>query len=116
MQVQVSTDNHIGGSAELTRHVEGEVQHALARFGKQIIRVEVHLSDVNGHKSSDKDLRCVMETRLSGVQPVAVNHHAATLEQAIGGAVGKMQRALEHTLGKLGNVRGCAPAGGDFAI
>jgi len=116
MQIQVSTNNHIAGSAELAQYVEGEVQAALQRFSRQITRVEVHLSDENSHKSGDADKRCVMEARLAGLQPVAVNHNAPTVNQAVDGAVEKIARVLERTLGKLGHVKGRTSASGDGGI
>lgn len=112
MQIQVRTDNHIEGSEGLTRHIESELTGSLNRFGKQITRVEVHLADTNSHKSGEADKRCTVEARLAGHQPVAVNHSAPTLHQAIDGAVGKIERRLEHTLGRLGHVKGRAPANG----
>ena len=112
MLIQVHTDNHVEGSTGLTRHVETEVMNSLNRFGQQIVRVEVHLGDNNSHKSGEADKRCVLEARLAGHQPVAVNHNAPTLHQAIGGAVGKIERRLEHTLGRLSHAKGRAPANG----
>ena len=42
MQVQVSTDNNINGSAKLIENIATELQDTLARFGNQITRVDVH--------------------------------------------------------------------------
>lgn len=101
MHVQVNTDARIQGGDSLVREVEAMVRDALGRFADRITRLEVHLSDVNSLKSGE-DKRCVMEARLAGLDPVAASDRAATLRQAIGGAAGKLERALDSTLGRLG--------------
>ncbi len=45
--------------------------------------------------------RCVMEARLPNREPLAVNHLAASQDEAFRGASDKLKRALEHTFGKL---------------
>lgn len=101
MHVQVNTDRSVKGSARLARYVESAVQSSLERFSTRLTRVEVHLSDENSTKPGTDDKRCLMEARLAGLRPIAVRHKAATLEQAIDGATGKLERALESRLGKL---------------
>jgi len=101
MQIQVNTDKTIANHAGLDDHVQTVVTNALHRFGEQITRVEVHLSDNLGQKSADGDNRCLMEARLTGLQPIAVSDHAATLHQAIGGATDKLKRAIDTAVGKL---------------
>ncbi len=99
MQIQVSTDNHTVGSAELTRQVEAVVEGALGRFGDRITRVEVHLSDENSsQKLGDNDKRCVMEARLAGLQPITVSHQGSSLEQAFAGAADTLEKTLKRTL------------------
>lgn len=72
MQIQVNTDNHTAGSAELTRQVESVVKGTLRRFGDRITRIEVHLSDESSSvKARDNDKRCVMEARMAGLQSVS---------------------------------------------
>jgi hypothetical protein len=44
-----------------------------------------------------------LEARLAGLQPIAVSHQAATLEQAIVGAAEKLEHSLDSVLGRLGN-------------
>lgn len=101
MQIQVNTDKTIANHTGLDEHVQTVVTNALHRFGEQITRVEVHLSDNLGQKSADGDNRCLMEARLTGLQPIAVSDHAATLHQAIGGATDKLKRAIDTAVGKL---------------
>jgi ribosomal subunit interface protein len=101
MQIQVHTDHNVEGHEALIQWVESEVRHVLGRFSDQITRVEVHLSDENSDKSGDNDKRCLMEARLSAHQPVAVSHHAGSLNDAFNGAAEKLKRSLESTLGRL---------------
>ena len=102
MQVQVSTDNHVDGSQGLNLHVESVVQTSLARFGTRVTRVEVHFSDENSSaKGHEIDKRCAMEARVAGHPPVAVTHQGATIDQALAGAAGKLERILEKTFGRI---------------
>jgi ribosome-associated translation inhibitor RaiA len=114
MQVQVVTDNHVNGSAGLIENVETDLTDALHRFGNQITRVEVHLGDVNGAKKSGDDKHCLLEARLAGRQPVVVSHDAATVRQALDGAIGKLERSLDKQLGKLSDRKGRVPQGGEL--
>ncbi|MFO7545226.1 MAG: HPF/RaiA family ribosome-associated protein [Trueperaceae bacterium] len=104
MKVQINTDSNIDGNETLIQLAEGVVRNALDRFSAKITRVEVHVSDQNSDKKSGmRDMRCMMEARVSGRQPVAVTHEAASPEEAIEGAAGKLQRALETTFGRMAN-------------
>lgn len=109
MQVLVNTDHHITGSEDVTQLVEAVVAANVERFIDRITRVEVHLNDVNGAKHGERDKRCMMEARVGGVAPVAVTNEAPSLIEAIEGAGGKLQRALEHTLGRLAAKSGRSP-------
>ena len=102
MKIQINTDSNIEGSEELTQQTQAVVESALERFAEHITRVEVHLSDENGDKGGT-DKRCVMEARLEGMQPVAVTDQAENMEQAINGAADKLERLLDHELGRLGD-------------
>jgi len=102
MQILLNTDRNIEGHEALATRVSEEVESALKRFSDRITRVEVHLSDENSDKKGgNDDMRCVMEARLEGRQPVAVTHHAATLDQAVDGAADKLASLIESTLGRL---------------
>ena len=102
MQIQMSTDGNIEGREELATRTNLVVESGLNRFSDHITRVEIHLSDENSDKKGgNDDIRCVMEARLEGRQPVAVTHQAATVDQAVDGAVDKLHRLIESTLGRL---------------
>jgi ribosome-associated translation inhibitor RaiA len=99
MQIHVNTDKNIGRRLGLDEHVETVVQAAIGRFGEQITRVEVHLSDENGPRGGGS--RCTLEARVTGYQPIAVHDSSDNLHQAIGGAADKLKRAIDSALGRL---------------
>ncbi len=104
MQIQINTDSNIEGNDELIQQVEAVVRDAVERFSAQITRVEAHISDKNSDKKfGADDKRCLLEARLAGLQPIAVSHEAATLQQAVDGAAEKLKRSIESTLGRVGN-------------
>lgn len=87
-----------------TRHIDAEmvraeINDALERFAHQITRVEVHIKDVNGPKAGN-DKQCTMEARLAGLGPMVVTADAPDVSAAVTSAAGKLQRLLEHDLGK----------------
>ena len=102
MQILLNTDANIDADEALTTDVNDTVESALKRFSKHITRVEVQLSDENSDKKGgNEDMRCVMEARMEGRQPVAVTHHGATVDQAVDGAADKLHRMIDSTLGRL---------------
>lgn len=101
MQIQINTDNHTDGSTELREEIQTLIEEKLRRFTERITRIEVQLTDENSAaKAGPDDQRCVIEARLSGMQPISVTDRGATPDQAARGAVGKMRNLLESTLGK----------------
>ena len=113
MQVHVITDNHIRGRATLVRDVESQVEAALQRFEPQLMHVDAHLADENGHKRGDNDKTCSLEARLAGLAPLAATGSGATLDQAVADAIEKLVAVLDHKLGKLGNKKGRPSFGGE---
>lgn len=110
MQVLLNSNHSVTGTEELTRRVESVVHGAIGRFGDQVTRVEVHLYDENSRKAGEADKRCLMEARLGGLKPIAVTHHAPSFDEAIDGAADKLERALDHALGRLAETPGRAPS------
>jgi ribosome-associated translation inhibitor RaiA len=106
MQVLINTDKTIERRPGLDQHVESVVRSALDRFGEQITRVEVHLSDDLKEKTVDGANRCLIEARVTGYQTIAVSDHSVTLHQAINGAADKLRRAVDHALGRLHDKKG----------
>ncbi|VAW45369.1 Ribosome-associated inhibitor A [hydrothermal vent metagenome] len=100
MQIQVNTDHNVKGSDLLRQHVESLLNDSLSNFKDEITRVEVHISDENSHKGGDDDLRCTMEARIRGLQPIAVTHHAENIDVAIAGAADRIARSVRKTVEK----------------
>lgn len=101
MLIQVQTDRNIEGRDDLTEKVEASVRDALDRYADRVTRVQVHLGDENSDKKAgDNDKRCTIEVRLAGLQPIAVRDLAPTVEQALDGAIDKLIRAAETTIGR----------------
>ena len=101
MQIQINSDHHISASPQIAGRVQALVHDTLDRYSDRITRVEVHLNDLNGAKHASSDKRCLMEARLGGVGPVSVDHEADSLDLAIDGAMEKLERAIEHKLGRI---------------
>lgn len=105
MQVQVTTDNHISGSAELTASVSAALTEALGRFQPQLTRVDAHLRDQNSRQKRGHDKACTLEARLSGLAPVAASATGQTVQQAVHAAAEKLVALLERRLGRLADRR-----------
>jgi ribosome-associated translation inhibitor RaiA len=103
MDIQLNTDDKISVNEELRDMFTGMISEELKRFGDQVTRLEVHLSDEDGRKTGVNDKRCLIEARLEGIQPIAVTERADTIEQAVSGAIDKLKAALETRIGRLRN-------------
>lgn len=101
MQVQVNTSNGVDNKETLERWATDYLNEHLARFAQDITRVEVQLRDTNGAKSGASDLRCMLEARVTGREPVTATHHAGSQDEAFRGATQRLVHALDHTFGKL---------------
>ncbi len=106
MKIQVNTDSSVKGDQRLEEIVIGEVEDKLERFRDQVTRIEVHIRDENSSKKGGaKDKRCLIEARIRGQEPTAVDHRAPSIDAALNGATKKMRRALETIAGKRGKKR-----------
>ena len=103
MQIQINTDNNIAGSARMATYFTETLEAELSRFSEQLTSVQVHLSDENAEKKGGDDKRCLLEARLKGLKPVVVTHHAENIDLAFSGAIDKLTKSLESTIGKLRN-------------
>jgi len=99
MQIQIGSGHNIKIHEALATEINDLVEGALSRYSDHITRVEVHLSDQNSDKKVGHDtMRCMLEARLEGRQPIAVTHQAPTVDQAVDGAADKLTRLIESTL------------------
>lgn len=106
MQVHVSTDRNIEGDQAAIGYITGLVNAALSRVSDRITRVEIHLSDENSDQRGGTDVRCLIEARMQRRRPVAVTHQAATVDQAVNGAAGKVARLIEGRIDRARNRQG----------
>jgi hypothetical protein len=101
MQVQVNTSNGVANKESLERFAADYLNGCLARFANEITTVQVQLSDENSVRNGAADKRCMLEARMTGHEPLAVNHHAENQDLAFRGAAEKLVHLLDHKLGKL---------------
>ena len=102
MLVQLNTDHNISGDAAFSEYVSKTAAETLARFTKQITRLEVHLSDEKSEvKEGPEEKRCVLEARPAGMQPVSVRAQGGNREQVLEAALQKLVHLLESDLSKL---------------
>ncbi|WP_326950666.1 HPF/RaiA family ribosome-associated protein [Amycolatopsis sp. NBC_01307] len=104
VQIQVNTDHNVHGGEGLATFVTTDLETSLSRFDGWLTRVEVHLSEDGGGKPEDK--KCVIEARPGGKQPVAVTHHATTVDDAYAGAAHKLGKVLDSRYTKAHDHKG----------
>jgi len=104
MTIQINTDKNIHGTETLIAQYEAQVESKLSRFSDHITRLEVHLSDQNGHKAGHHTKRCLLEARMERRLPIAVSNQADTLDHAIDGALDKLTASLATIVSKLNNL------------
>jgi ribosome-associated translation inhibitor RaiA len=103
MKVQFNTDKTINGDERHEDFFTTQIAEELDRFQSHITRLEVHVSDENGKKEGLEDIRCLLEARLEGMQPIAVSNQADTIDLAVSGALNKLKASLKTTLGRSQN-------------
>ncbi len=106
MNIEIRTDNHIHNSERLIEYVRAEITKYFQRHSERITHFSVHLSDVNGDKKAEDDIRCMIEAHVAGFKPIAVINKANNIDAAVHGAIEKLKRNLEHLLEKQEHVRG----------
>ncbi len=107
MQINVNSDNHVRLNGQSIAQFQGIVADALDRFAARITRVEIHLTDENSRaKGGDDDLRCALEARLAGLQPIAVTANGGKLDQVVAAATDKLVKILDRTLHRQDHAKG----------
>ena len=101
MQVLLNSDNQIKDHRAMTSYLETVLAQSLSHFGQRVVRIDAHLSDDNSAAKADvDDIHCTLEAQVVGFAPVVAKDRAATMHQAIQGAVHKLEHALAHAIGK----------------
>ena len=106
MDIQINTSNNLEGRTAVVEHLETVVRDRLSRFENRLTRVELHVGDENGDRSIGGDIRCQIEARPAGRDPVSVSEQADTIDQAASGALGKLATLLDRSFGKLTDRKG----------
>ncbi|MEM6755524.1 MAG: HPF/RaiA family ribosome-associated protein [Planctomycetota bacterium] len=97
MQIQVNFGD-VDASQALNDHTESAVLKELEHVAVQVTRVEVHIRDDKSNRHGADDKRCLMEARIAGEQPLAVDAKGDDLYKAITDAAGKLGRAVNRKL------------------
>ncbi|MGV8922074.1 MAG: hypothetical protein ACOH1L_01825 [Thermomonas sp.] len=105
MKIIINADRNAAHSGELEQEIERAVKSTASRFATQITRTEVRLTDVNNAKDGVDDKKCVIEVRPAGLNPLAVTHHAPSIELAFAGANTKLGSLLESTFARRDSSR-----------
>lgn len=103
MIVQINTDKTLAADDKMQDYFTVRVKKAMQRYQSHITRVEIHLKDENGEKKGHNDITCLLEVRLKGRQPIAIDCRADTMELALNGAINKIHNAVETIMGRLNN-------------
>ncbi len=101
MTIQFNTDNNLTLHQEFRDKLNDILSEELNRYSENITRVEVHLSDLNGHKDGLNDKRCMLEARVEDRQPIAVSAEGDTYELSVYEAVDKLKSSLETIQGRM---------------
>lgn len=115
MHIEVNASHDIKGGESLQAEVAAMVEGTVSRFADFVTRVEVHISDVNGPKGGDSDIRCTIEARPAGHQPIAVTADGANVVQAVDAASEKLERSLETMVGKQMDQQRSSPGTGHLS-
>ncbi|TXD51992.1 MULTISPECIES: HPF/RaiA family ribosome-associated protein [unclassified Polaribacter] len=103
MKIQFNTDKTIDGTEKDEYYFSSWIAESLDNFEAHITRIEVHLSDEKAKKEGLTVVRCLLETRIEGRQPIAVSCQADTIELAVSGAIDKLTASLETIFGRIQN-------------
>ncbi|MBY0334564.1 MAG: hypothetical protein K2X49_28260 [Acetobacteraceae bacterium] len=106
LPVILNTDSSVQGTEQLGARVERIVQARLRHLAPHLTRVEAYLTDANRGGQGPSDLRCALEARPSDAKPVGADGTAATAEEAVRGAAGKLARLLRTQFGRRRSERG----------
>lgn len=102
MQIQINPGNNVESYQYVASEIEARLTKKLQRFEEYITRIEVHVED-DHLKTSQKEKRCLLEARIKHHQPVVVSDTASSFNEAINGAIDKLKRSLDSTIGRLSN-------------
>jgi ribosome-associated translation inhibitor RaiA len=106
MQVNLNSDDKVHGGESLAAWARREALDKLGRFADQVTRLDVHLGDASAAHGQVVDKRCTLEARVAGHAPLAVSPEAGKVADAMHGALDKLARKLDSTLGRARDAHG----------
>lgn len=112
IKIIVNSDHNIALTENPIAATESTVQTTLGHFDTRLTRVNVTLSDGSAGRSTGDDIHCVLEARPEGLTPECATDNAATVDDAVSGALHKMLRVLDTTFGRLDHHKGHSSMGG----
>jgi len=101
MTIQLNSDSSLTVHEEFGDKLKAQLLDELRRFTGHITRLEIHLSDENGHKHGENDKNCMLEARVEGRQPIAVKAGGNSYEVAVDRAIDKLKSLLDTVFGRM---------------
>jgi ribosome-associated translation inhibitor RaiA len=101
MIVNINIDKSLDKAERHQEYLSDLIKKSLNNYTDHITRIEIQIKDVNGIKDGPNDTNCMIEARIKGRQPIAINNKADDIETAIKGAVDKIKSSLESVMGKI---------------
>lgn len=92
MLIEISTEPHIDGQLSLIERIYAAVEASVGRHAHRVSRVAVYLGEV----VDSPEVCCAIEVRLAGRARRGVRFRARCVDDAVAGAVLKLQRAVQH--------------------
>ena len=103
MTILFNTDRNLTVHDDFKNKLSSHLSEKLTRFSEHITRLEVHLSDENGHRTGPHDKKCLLEAKVEGRPAVAVSADAQNYELAVDAAVEKLRSSLASIFGRMQN-------------
>lgn len=104
LTIIVNSSNNIDIGESMKMEIATLVENRLGRFSERLTRVEAHIGDENGPKSTGKDKSCMLEARPEGMQPLVVTEDAETVQAATKSAAHKLERMIDDAFQRLSDL------------
>lgn len=99
MEIEINTAEGAAHSDAVDTHIRDKLDRVERLFGERVTRIQVFLKDVNARKGG-VDQSCTMEARAAGLEPIAVEARETDMYLAVRDAIGKLEKAIEHRIGR----------------
>ncbi len=106
MLIQINSDNSTAVTASAIEGMTAALETALARFEDRLTRVEVHLAEETAPHASGRMVKCTIEARPRGQEPLAIIAHAPDVVAALREGTHKAIAALDTRFGKTSDRKG----------